>query len=52
MDFLNELMHIFGNLPVIKQNFHIVVVAIILISFMPILIEWMKARRELKESEL
>lgn len=38
--------HIFGNLPVIKQNFHIVVLAIIVISVLPIGIEWWKARRE------
>jgi membrane-associated protein len=40
--------HVFGNLPVIKKNFHIVVVAIILISVIPIAIEWWKARREMK----
>lgn len=36
----------FGNLPVIKRNFHVVVVAIILISCIPIVIEAMKAKRE------
>lgn len=40
--------HIFGNLPIIKKNFHIVVVAIILISVIPIAIEWWKARKEMK----
>lgn len=40
--------HIFGNLPIIKRNFHVVVVAIILISVIPIAIEWWKARKELK----
>lgn len=38
--------HIFGNLPIVKQNFHIVVVAIILISVIPIAIEWWKMRKE------
>lgn len=40
--------HIFGNLPIIKKNFHIVVVAIIVISVIPIAIEWWKARKEMK----
>jgi membrane-associated protein len=40
--------HVFGNLPMIKKNFHIVVVAIILISVIPIAVEWWKARREMK----
>lgn len=40
--------HIFGNLPIIKRNFHIVVVAIIVISVIPIAIEWWRARKELK----
>jgi membrane-associated protein len=40
--------HIFGNLPIIKRNFHIVVVAIIIISVIPIGIEWWRARKELK----
>ncbi len=36
----------FGNLPVVKRNFQLVVLAIIVISVMPIAIEWYKARRE------
>lgn len=36
----------FGNLPVVKRNFHIVVVAIIVISLVPIAIEMWKAKRE------
>lgn len=42
--------HIFGNLPIVKQNFHIVVVAIIIISVIPIAIEWWKMRREKLEN--
>jgi membrane-associated protein len=38
--------HVFGNLPVIKKNFHFVVLAIILISVVPIALEYWKARRE------
>jgi membrane-associated protein len=35
----------FGNLPAIKSNFHYVIVAIIVISVMPAVIEYLKARR-------
>jgi membrane-associated protein len=38
----------FGNLPVVKQNFHLVVLAIIVISVVPIVVEFWKARREMK----
>lgn len=31
--------HFFGNLPVVKTNFHIVIVAIIIISVIPVLVE-------------
>lgn len=41
----------FGNLPVIKRNFHIVIVAIILISVIPVLIEAWKARKESLEAK-
>jgi membrane-associated protein len=34
-----------GNLPSVKKNFHIIVVAIIIISVMPAVIEFIKARR-------
>lgn len=40
--------HVFGNLPVIKQNFHLVVLGIIVVSFLPIAFEWWKAKREAK----
>ena len=36
----------FGNLPWVKANFSKVVVAIVLLSLMPIAIEWLKHRRE------
>jgi membrane-associated protein len=35
----------FGNVPVIKRNFHYVIVAIIVISIMPPVIEYLRARR-------
>jgi membrane-associated protein len=37
--------YLFGNIPVVRANFSLVVVAIILISVMPIVLEWIKARR-------
>lgn len=37
---------LFGNLPFIKDNFSKVILAIIVVSVLPIVIEWWKARRE------
>ncbi len=37
--------HWFGNIPAIKRNFHIVIVAIVAISVAPIAIEWWRSRR-------
>lgn len=36
----------FGNVPIVQKNFEFVIVAIILISVVPMGIEWYKARRE------
>ena len=36
----------FGNVPAVKQNFHYVIVAIIVISIMPPILEYLRARRE------
>ncbi len=36
----------FGQIPTIKSNFHIVIVAIIVISVLPIVFEYVRARRE------
>jgi membrane-associated protein len=35
----------FGQLPAVKRNFHIVIVAIIVISVMPMVFEYLRARR-------
>jgi membrane-associated protein len=35
----------FGNIPLIKNNFHFVMVAIVLISVVPMGMEWLNARR-------
>jgi membrane-associated protein len=38
--------YFFGNIPFVRENFEFVIIAIILISAVPIGIEWVKARRE------
>lgn len=38
--------YFFGNLPIIKQNFSLMIVAIIIISFIPALLEYFKHRQE------
>jgi membrane-associated protein len=36
--------HFFGNLPAVKTNFHFVILAILVISVLPIVFEWLKAK--------
>lgn len=36
----------FGNVPIVKRNFHVVIVAIIVISIMPPIIEYLRTRRK------
>src|SRR5215470_8945894 len=38
--------YFFGNVPMVKRNFHFVIVAIIILSIMPPIIEYLRARRE------
>lgn len=38
--------YFFGNLPAVKTNFHYVIVAIIVLSLVPPVIEFLRARRE------
>jgi len=38
--------YFFGNIPIVKNNFEIVVILVILISVVPIGIEWWKARKK------
>ena len=40
--------HWFGNMPIVKKNFTFVILAIIVISVIPVIIEFIKARREAK----
>jgi membrane-associated protein len=39
-----HLGYFFGNMPAVKRNFELVIVAIIFVSLLPVLIEWLKAR--------
>lgn len=40
--------YFFGNIPFVKQNFHYVVVVIVLVSVVPIVMEMVKGKREVK----
>jgi membrane-associated protein len=43
--------YFFGNIPFVQNNFELVIVAIILISMVPMLVEWLKARNESKKKK-
>jgi len=40
-----------GNIPVVKENFEIVIIVIILISVLPMVVEYINSRREKKPEE-
>jgi membrane-associated protein len=42
--------YFFGNLPFVKNNFSLVIIAIIILSVMPAVIEFIRARREARPS--
>jgi membrane-associated protein len=42
--------YLFGNVPVVKRNFHIVILAIIVISVIPPVLEFLRARSEGSEA--
>lgn len=42
------LGYFFGNIPFVKKNFELVIIVIILVSVLPMVYEWWKARREAK----
>ena len=46
-----SLGYFFGNIPVVAKNFELVIFAIIFISFIPPVLEFFKARKEMKESK-
>lgn len=43
--------YFFGNIPFVRANFEFVIIAIILISLLPMIVEWWKARRESKREK-
>ena len=46
------LGYFFGNLEFVKRNFELVIIAIILVSVLPMFVEWWKARREAKAANV
>ncbi len=46
------LGYFFGNLPFVQRNFELVIIAIILISVVPIGVEWWKGRREKRKAKI
>jgi membrane-associated protein len=38
--------YFFGNIPFVQKNFELVIVAILVISVIPVVVEWLKARKE------
>jgi membrane-associated protein len=45
------LGYFFGNIPFVQKNFELVIIAIILISLVPAVVEGVKARREMKTAQ-
>jgi membrane-associated protein len=42
--------YFFGNIPFVRENFELVIVAIILVSVLPMAVEWARSRRKPKGS--
>jgi len=42
--------YLFGEMPIVKDNFHTVILAIVVISVLPPIIEFVRARREAREA--
>lgn len=45
------LGYFFGNIEFVKNNFELVIIAIIIISFVPVVVEALKARKEFRSSK-
>ena len=46
------LGYFFGNIPFVQNNFELVIIAIVLISFIPAVTEGLKARKEIRKQEV
>ncbi len=46
------LGYFFGNIPFVQKNFELVIIAIVIISFIPAVVEALKARKEMKEQKV
>ena len=46
------LGYFFGNIPFVQQNFELVIVAIVVISVIPAIVEVLKARKDLRKPKL
>jgi membrane-associated protein len=44
--------YFFGNIPLVRNNFELVIVVIVLISLVPVLVEWWKARNASKNTQV
>jgi membrane-associated protein len=39
---------LFGNVPIVKQNFSLVTIGIVIVSLLPVAFEWWKRRQALR----
>jgi membrane-associated protein len=42
--------YLFGNVPIVKRYFHLVIIGIIIVSLLPIAVEWYQAKRQDKST--
>lgn len=40
--------HFFGNMPIVKRNFHIVIFGVIFVSLLPMLVPWLKSKMKVQ----
>jgi len=46
------LGYFFGNIPFVQKNFELVIIAIVVISVIPAVVEWVKARKEIRKPKV
>ena len=52
MAIFTVLGYFFGNIPFVQHNFELVIIAIIVISLVPAVVEGVKARNEIQKSKV